>query len=71
MEDFIFENIGKLLVAAFALLIGLMLWADSASCKAKWEGSGNATRWGIISGCQVQRDDGKWLPSDVMRETDA
>jgi len=70
VEDFIFENCGKLIAAAIVMLLALALWADAATCRAKWEYSGNATRWGIKSGCQVQREDGKWLPSDVMRETD-
>ena len=69
MEEFIFNNFGKVIFAAVVVLLGFALWADSASCHAKWGNSGHATKWGLIAGCQVRRDDGTWIPSDAMRET--
>ncbi len=70
MEDFIFDNLGKLIFAVVVGLLAFALWVDNASCHAKWESSGHATKWGLMSGCQVRRDDGTWIPSDAVRETD-
>lgn len=53
-----------LLVVAF---IAALWWYASFQCAAKWDGSGMATSWGPVKGCQIQHL-GKWIPSDSYRE---
>ena len=60
-------------IIIFILLIGLLLLfsmgVSSAVCASRWAKSGMETSWGPIQGCQVQRKDGTWVPSDTFRET--
>ena len=57
-----------LIVAAIcAVLIGVPL-LDRAACASKWEGSGMKSKWGVLSGCMVQRKDGTWIPEKNMRD---
>ncbi len=62
------KNLTELLIGAFiaALLIGTTL-LDRSMCAAKWEGSGMNSKWGVLSGCMVQRKDGTWIPEKNMR----
>lgn len=57
-----------LIAGICVILFGLVAWIDSASCSSKWEGSGLESKWGPLSGCLVKWPDGRWLPSDVIRD---
>jgi prepilin-type N-terminal cleavage/methylation domain-containing protein len=37
-------------------------------CRARWERSGMAAEWGFFTGCQVEVEPGRWIPSDRVRE---
>lgn len=57
------------LIAFAAVAILFPIWS-SASCHARWEGSGLTTDWGLIQGCVVILKDGRRLPEDRVREID-
>jgi hypothetical protein len=58
--------------AVFALFAGVifafMYFTLYASCEAKWERSGLQSEFGIFQGCLVRLPDGRWLPSERLRE---
>jgi hypothetical protein len=55
-------------VILIAVVLGILWVADSASCKARWADSGMKYRYGLVAGCQVQKEgSSKWLPEDVIR----
>jgi len=53
-------------VQLIAILLVLILGGcfASAECSGKFRGSGYETRWGPVSMCQVQLEDGRWIPAD-------
>lgn len=50
------------------LLIGGGCLLARSICTAKWEDSGRAPSWGVLTGCRIQRPDGAWVPADAYRE---
>jgi hypothetical protein len=56
-------------VGLLACLLVISMAIASAACSARWSGSGMDTSWGPIKGCQLQLEDGKWIPDDRYRET--
>lgn len=68
--DLIEDHPGKMLIALVVLLLSTAAAISAATCNAKWSGSGHETRWGPIQGCQVQRADGRWIPSSALRDID-
>lgn len=44
------------------------MWFDAVRCHASWEASGMKAEWTITGRCRVQRKDGTWVPSSVIRE---
>lgn len=66
MSDF---EIGFLGAATLAgVICALAVWAESTSCHAAWSRSGLATDYTIMGGCVVQMPDGRWIPSDRVRD---
>ena len=61
-----------LLIYLSMLLVLMVIGAVFAKyqCTARWEDSGMRSRWGPIPGCRVKRDDGKWIPSENLRDMD-
>lgn len=55
-------------IVALAVLIWIMFQLDAASCSAKWEGSGRASRYGAFEGCRVEVAPGRWVPDNTVRE---
>jgi len=53
---------------AFWAIWGLILIIGTWQCQAKWGRSGMATEFGVLSGCQIKRADGTWIPADSYRE---
>lgn len=68
MEDFVFDNFGKLVVLAIAVLLVAGVMLDRHTCLSKWNDSGMQARWGMVFGCQVKRSDGTWIPTENLRE---
>lgn len=54
----------------FVIICILMMMASAAYCGAAWRDSGLQVRWEVLGGCQVRLPDGRWLPSDRVREID-
>ncbi|WP_374607173.1 hypothetical protein [Thermomonas sp.] len=54
----------------FLILVAISVITSSAGCWARWEDSGMRSKWGPIAGCRVQRADGKWIPSENLRDMD-
>ena len=52
-----------------AVLLG-MAAIKAAQCGASWERSGLKSEWGFFQGCLVELPDGRWLPSERIREMD-
>lgn len=61
----VFGGVG---VLGLLFLFGLAAWADSASCRSKWEASNMQSRWSIMTGCVIQQKDGTWIPAENYRE---
>lgn len=63
-------------VAAYMALCAASGWIFASGagtlsetmCSKRWDGSGMATKWGLLAGCRVQRKDGTWIPADAYRE---
>lgn len=59
---------------SIALIAGgvvVSIWLSSLSCYSRWERAGMAdVSYGPIQGCLVKMPDGRWLPSDRVREMD-
>lgn len=54
-----------------ALLIGVASLAFWYQCHAKWDLSGmQAITWRPVQGCMAQLPDGRWLPTERLREID-
>ena len=62
MEDFIFDNIGKLIIALVIGLISLIPIIGEAECSAKTEGMGFNHDWTFLGGCRIEHKDGMWIP---------
>lgn len=61
------EAVGGLIAIVIIVLVS-MIWSPIA-CHAKWDDAGyRDVKWRPISGCKVQTDDGRWLPTDRVRE---
>lgn len=57
-------TLGKL-GSIFVALIGFLVWLSIASCDAKTADIGYANRWGIMQGCQIEVEAGRWIPLDA------
>jgi hypothetical protein len=56
------------LVAAILAVFVIVFIAARFMCFATWRDSGMAVRWTPLAGCQVMRNNGTWVPTDVYRE---
>ncbi len=67
-------KLGTLIVGGFvgviAALVGGSIAYDSWACGRRWGGSGMATTWGPVQGCQVEVSPGRFIPEDRVREVD-
>lgn len=60
----------KVLVWTGVFIVGLMsavICLDRASCSARWQASGHATRYGVLQGCLVELEPGRWVPEDTFK----
>jgi hypothetical protein len=58
--------VGALIFAAAFAIAGIVAYF---SCHARWDKAGMAdVAWGPMQGCLVKMPDGRWLPSDRVRE---
>jgi len=62
MEDFIFDNFGKIMIAVIVATILGMSWLLEATCNSKTEGMGFNVEWSILGGCRIEHKDGQ-LPN--------
>lgn len=64
------ESVAILSFCAITILatIGAVAWISYESCLHAWADSGMPVRWAILSGCQVQRKDGTWVPSTAIKD---
>lgn len=51
----------------FGLLIAVGYFVSSYQCKAKWEHSGMIPHYGLQQGCQLEKQDGTWIPAENYR----
>ena len=63
-------KIETLLVLALVLIVALPFVMMPMQCTAKWQHSGMASEWGIIQGCLVEVEPGRWIPDERVREMD-
>ena len=70
MEDFIFDNIGKIIFVVFVVLISLAPVLSEYECSAKTEGIGLNHDWSFFGGCRVEYEQGKWIPLERYRVID-
>lgn len=56
-----------LIVAIIGVIYGIFWSLGAAPCAMRWTGSGFDTRYGILSGCQINAK-GRWVPERVYRE---
>lgn len=54
------------IVAALVLIFGALIAVDAAACNRRYASYGE-TSYGVIQGCMVKHN-GKWVPSDAIRE---
>lgn len=53
-------------IALVVIIFGALV-SDSYQCSAQWENSGFSSKWGVMSGCQINKD-GHWIPATAYRE---
>lgn len=53
-----------IVVLLLAAALAGYFYIDAASCKAKAEGMGFEYKWSIIASCQIEVEDGRWIPLD-------
>jgi hypothetical protein len=64
MEELAFRGIlVGIATVCIALFVGLSAW----ECGRRWAGSGMATTWGPVQGCQVEIRPGVFFPEDRVR----
>lgn len=63
-EDVRFLVRVALVVIAF---IAVYVFAANFECKAKTGDMGVAARWSVLGGCQVQVEEGWWIPLENFR----
>lgn len=51
----------------FVIFVGVA-FLSRATCYSRWERSGMPASWGVIQGCIVEVEKGRWLPEDRVRE---
>ena len=56
------------LLGALALSFVIAASASYFGCFGQWSDSGMPVRWKVIGGCQVQRADGTWIPTNALRD---
>ena len=63
------ENIMILLGAVLLVFLGTMLiiWLSSPVCTAQTIDIGLPARWSLWGGCQIQVQDGQWIPLNNWR----
>ncbi len=49
-----------------------VLWVSSVACHARWEGTGQATKWSVFARCRVETvaGSGKFVPERTLRNID-
>lgn len=72
MSDESKYTIALVVIFSGIFLVGLLGMAaiKATQCVASWERSGLKSEWGFYQGCLVQLPDGRWLPSERLREMD-
>jgi len=54
-----------------AVVVGGAMVFEYLGCHAKWERAGmQLVEWGPIQGCMVKLPDGRWMPTERLREMD-
>lgn len=70
MEDFIFDNIVKIIIVVLIAIISLMPILGNAECKAKTEGMGFNYEWSLLGGCRIEYKPNTWIPLERYRVID-
>jgi prepilin-type N-terminal cleavage/methylation domain-containing protein len=65
-----FTLIEVLIVLAMIGIIVSVPITGQMRCSAQWERSGMKSEWGLFTGCLVEVEPGRWLPSERIREID-
>jgi prepilin-type N-terminal cleavage/methylation domain-containing protein len=65
-----FTLIEALIVLAIIAILASVPVLGSVRCTAQWERSGMASSWGLIQGCMVEVEPGRWIPQERLREID-
>jgi hypothetical protein len=56
-----------ILILIVACLFGGVLMVDNASCDAQTSDMGFPHKWGIMSGCMIEPNEGQWIPLENWR----
>lgn len=73
MSDPTDTAIGFLLLAMIAALLAIpfaAVWTLKTSCESKWQESHMEARWEFFAGCRVRLPDGRWVPTENVRDID-
>ncbi len=70
------KNTDWIITGLTYLIMGVILcgfifaayWLQEWRCTTKWEDSGMDSRFKFQAGCQIQREDGTWIPEENFRE---
>lgn len=57
---------GVVLGVLIAAIVLCFFWFAEYQCTSRWKGSGMATSWEPIKGCQIQHN-GEWIPDGNYR----
>ena len=67
MEDFIFNNIGKVIVILLVFIIIATPIIEVSACDVKAKGLGFNSEWSFFVGCRIEYEEGKWVPLNTYR----
>ncbi len=56
------------IIIAIVALLFISWVVRVVGCDNRWEESGYKSKYGITSGCMVQRTNGTWVPEKMLRD---
>jgi hypothetical protein len=64
------EDVALFLFYVLFMLFVLLIAASLAwgKCKYTWQDTGYESKWQLLGGCKVRKDNGPWIPAKNLRE---
>lgn len=57
-----------MMVVVLIALLTISWIVNVVGCTNRWEETGYKSKYGITSGCMVQRTNGTWVPEKMLRD---